>query len=104
MTRGIRIAASVAASIAAFLCAMLLVFLIAVRLQLWAGYLAWLRPLLPFACAAVVLRYTWPKAPVVPAEAGIRSTAQSGCSGLAWSVFVGALVTGGIGFAAGFFG
>jgi hypothetical protein len=59
---------------------------------------------LPLACAAVILRYTWPKAASAPAEVSGRPAAQSGCSGLAWSAFVGALVTGGIGFAAGFFG
>jgi hypothetical protein len=55
----------------------------------------------PSGVAAVVLRFTWPNAGV---EVARPAAPQSGCAGLAWSAFVGALVTEGIGFAAGFFG
>jgi hypothetical protein len=86
---GIQIAGSVVAAIATFLCVAWLEFLIAIRFQWWTGYFGWVRPLLPFVCAAVVVRYTWPTAASVP---GVLS------------VLVGAAVTGGIGFAIGFFG
>jgi len=77
---------------ATFLCVIWLEFLIAIRFQ-WSltGYFRLIRPLLPFVCAAVVLRYIWPNASSTPA-------------GLVSSALVGAVVTGGIGFAAGFFG
>ena len=92
MRPGIRIAGSLVAAIATFVCVVWLEFLIAIRLQWWLmGYFRLIRPLLPFVCAAVVLRYTWP-------------IAASEQAGLVRSALVGAIVTGGIGFAVGFFG
>ena len=91
MKQGIRIAGSVVAAIGTFLCVAWLEFLITVRMQWFTGYFRWIRPLLPFFCAAVVLRYTWPRAASAPA-------------GLLRSALVGAVVTGGTGFAIGFFG
>jgi hypothetical protein len=82
----------VVAAIATFVWVLWLEFLIAIRFQWWlTGYFRLIRPLLPFVCAAVVLRYTWPIAASVQA-------------GLARSALVGTVVTGGIGFAVGFFG
>lgn len=51
----------------------------------------WIRVLGSLACAALVARYTW---------RGTASVSQ----GLASSIFLGAIVTGGIGFTAGFVG
>src|SRR5215469_17243361 len=76
---------------ATFLCVAWLEFLLTVRFQWWTGYFRWIRPVPPFVCSAIVLRYTWP-------------TAASAPAGLVRSVLVGAVVTGGIGFAIGFFG
>jgi|SRR5579863_9500599 hypothetical protein len=83
----IRVFVSSTATVATFY----FMFWLPFSLILPPGRFLWIRVLGSLACAAVVGRYTW------------RQTA-SASHGPVRYIFLGAVITGGIGFSAGFFG